>query len=101
MSGKTHTGGEPGGDMLHTWQAAEMLGVTREILERMRRQGKGPAWIKVTGEVGKSGQVRYRRIDIEAYLVSRRVDPVGPKMPYDVPLPGLDDVENLRQNLAE
>lgn len=101
MTGKTHSEDPADEGMLHTWEAAALLGVTRESLERMRRNSQGPAWIKVTGEIGKSGQVRYRRIDVEAYLTSRTVNPASARQPYDVPLPGLEDVENLRQNLAE
>lgn len=84
---------EPGGDMLTTWEAAAMLGVSRDVLERMRREDRGPAWIKVSGDLGKGGgQIRYRRVDVEQYLASRTVTPTAGHrpQPYDVPLPGLE-----------
>lgn len=84
-------------DMVVPAEAARLLGIAKSTMERMRREKRGPAWIKVSGEIGKpGGQIRYRRSDIENYLQSRRVEPgvqpVG-EQPYDVPLPGLENGE--------
>lgn len=80
--------------MLSPAQVGELLGLSRSTVDRMRREGKGPPWIKVSGEIGHSGgRIRYRRSDIEAYLQSRRVVPAPDPVFEDVPLPGLENDE--------
>lgn len=79
-------------DLLKPDEVAPLLRVEVTNLERMRRERRGPPWIKISGELGKSGgRIRYRRSDVEQYIQSRRVVPSadGPQ-PYDIPLPGLD-----------
>ena len=82
-------------ELLDENEAGELLGVTGSTMERWRRVGTGPAWIKISGTVGRTGgRVRYRRADIEAFVQSRRVQPEpSAAMPEDVPLPGLTDGE--------
>lgn len=83
-------------ELISPQAAADRLNVKRSTLERMRREGRGPAWIKISGEVGRpGGQVRYLPSDIDDYLQSRRVQPerqAGP-MIWDIPLPGLENGE--------
>jgi hypothetical protein len=67
-------------ELLNTYQTAMLLGVSRGVLERMRRTGTGPPWIKVVGKVGRpSGAIRYRRGDVEAYREKRTVHPESAK----------------------
>lgn len=50
-------------------EAAAFLRLSTGTLENMRTQGRGPAFIRL-GD-GKRAAVRYRRVDLEAWL--RRV----------------------------
>lgn len=43
-------------------EVAEILNVSPRTIERWRRQGRGPRWIRV------EGQVRYPESDLRAYL---------------------------------
>lgn len=51
--------------MLRTKEAAEYLGLTKATLEAWRVRGGGPVFLKM----GKS--VRYRKSDLDAFIVSR------------------------------
>jgi len=53
-------------------EAAPRIGVAPGTLRNWRRQGRGPAYLKV----GKA--VRYRPQDIEAYKAAMRIDPMNP-----------------------
>lgn len=89
-------------DMLAPPAAAMLLGISVSALERMRRNRKGPVWTKVTGEIGSpGGRIRYRRSDIEEYLQSRRVDPRVEQTFDDVPIPGLENSENVGGMISE
>jgi len=62
------------GELLSTKGAATMLDVSPRTLEAWRRTGKGPGFIRTGqgGGRGGAGLVRYRRGDVEAYLIERR-----------------------------
>lgn len=63
-------------DMVGTAEVAVALGIAMSTVERMRRQGRGPKWTKVSGEIGHSGgRIRYKRADLDEYLKSRTVQP--------------------------
>lgn len=47
-------------------QAAEMLGMRRETLQRWRCQGKGPKFIQISARC-----IRYRKSDLSAWLNSK------------------------------
>lgn len=44
------------------------LGVSRPTLQRYRREGTGPAWVRLPG-----GAVRYRQSDVDLWLEARRI----------------------------
>jgi predicted DNA-binding transcriptional regulator AlpA len=82
-------------ELLRVDEVAELLRVSIATLEKMRRTGKGPPWIKLSGTVGRpGGQIRYRRLDIEAYLATRTVQPkpVDRTCEEDQPLPGFENI---------
>ncbi len=59
-------------------QAAEFLGIPLGTLAQWRSQRRGPPYIKLEGRL-----VRYRRSDLEAYLIGRVVETGRPE---DVPI---------------
>ena len=54
------------GPLLTPAKVAELLAVSEVTLARWRRTGKGPAFLKL--QRGRSGLVRYRLSDVEAFL---------------------------------
>jgi predicted DNA-binding transcriptional regulator AlpA len=48
---------------------AEELGLSPDHLARLRMEGGGPRFIKLSP--GRTGQVRYRREDVEKWLAAR------------------------------
>lgn len=58
-------------DILDTPDAAEYLRLSCTTLKRLRLTGNGPAFAKLTP--GPRGSVRYRRVDLDAWLESRLV----------------------------
>jgi len=56
--------------LLTTRDAAELLGLAIKTLERHRASGGGPHYIKLGA--GRSGRVRYRRGDLEAWIARHR-----------------------------
>jgi excisionase family DNA binding protein len=50
-------------NLLTTAEAAEYLGISYWTLARLRREGGGPRWIKLTNK----GSIRYRRDDLNKY----------------------------------
>lgn len=58
-------------DILDTPGAAKYLHLSVPTLERFRTAGGGPAYAKLTS--GPRGAVRYRRVDLDAWLASRLV----------------------------
>ena len=55
--------------LLNTKSAAEILGISVVLLERMRVQGRGPAFVAL-------GRRRlYRPEDLDSWLCSNRTDP--------------------------
>jgi predicted DNA-binding transcriptional regulator AlpA len=68
MTNSTHI--EP---LLHTRDAATILGVSEAWLERQRWKGEDPAFVRVDGKNGRA--VRYRRSDLEAYIERNLVSP--------------------------
>jgi excisionase family DNA binding protein len=61
--------------VLSTFEAAEYLGVPRQTLAAWRSKAvrQGPVFVKV----GRA--VKYRRVDLDAWLQTRRVDPTRGK----------------------
>ncbi|WP_084482391.1 helix-turn-helix transcriptional regulator [Nocardia amikacinitolerans] len=57
-----------------TEEVASMLGVDASSLRRWRtaRPPQGPPFVQVSDRV-----IRYSRVDVAAYLASRRVDPMA------------------------
>lgn len=49
--------------------AARLLGVSIAALRRWRREGRGPAFVRLEGCVG------YRMTDLDAFIDSHRVTP--------------------------
>ena len=56
-------------DMLNTAEAAEYLGLQPDTLERWRRQGRGPKYIRMEGWA-----IRYRRCDLESFIKQSTVE---------------------------
>lgn len=59
--------------LLHTRDAAKILGVSQAWLERQRWKGEEPTYVRVGGQNGRA--VRYRRSDLEAYIERNLVCP--------------------------
>lgn len=59
--------------LLHTRDAAAILGVSEAWLERQRWKGEEPTYVRVGGQNGRA--VRYRRSDLEAYIERNLVCP--------------------------
>lgn len=57
--------------LLSTEEAAHVLGKPPRTLEQWRYLNRGPAYVKV------GAGVRYRAVDIEAYITEHRVCPGG------------------------
>jgi predicted DNA-binding transcriptional regulator AlpA len=51
-------------EYLTAQECAHFTGFSVEGLRRMRREGRGPKWIKPSGQ----RRVFYRRIDVEAWM---------------------------------
>ena len=58
-------------EILDTAGAAKYLGISCPTLERFRVTGAGPAFAKLSP--GRRGPVRYRKADLDSWLVSRLV----------------------------
>ena len=58
-------------ELLHTSEAAAILGLKPSMLERLRWLGEGPPFVRPTN----SRAVRYRHEDILAWIDKHRVDP--------------------------
>jgi len=56
--------------LITTRDAAVHLGFSVKTLERYRASGAGPRYIKLGS--GRSGRVRYRRVDLEAWIAKHR-----------------------------
>jgi predicted DNA-binding transcriptional regulator AlpA len=56
--------------LLTAIEAATLLGLSIKTLERHRGRGVGPHYIKLGA--GRSGRVRYRRGDLEAWIARHR-----------------------------
>jgi excisionase family DNA binding protein len=54
-------------------QAAELLGLHVDTLARWRGAGKGPAWSRCGTRA-----VRYRRVDVDAWVAAGRVPEMYP-----------------------
>lgn len=57
--------------LLHTRDAAEILGVSEAWLERQRWKREAPAYVRVGGPTGRA--VRYRLSDLNAYIEANLV----------------------------
>lgn len=60
-------------ELLTTAQAAAFLGLKQNTLEHWRIYGKGPAIVRLSPRT-----VRYRRLDLEAWVASRVVENNAP-----------------------
>jgi excisionase family DNA binding protein len=54
-------------DILNTREAADYVRLGKPTLERFRISGDGPIFVKL------GGAVRYRKLDLDTWLESRRV----------------------------
>lgn len=54
-------------ELLRTRDVADLLKVSDRAVEAWRQRGTGPAYIKMAG-----GPVRYRRDDVESWLIRSR-----------------------------
>ena len=61
-------------ELLDTCQAAARYGLAPDTMLSWRKNGKGPPYIKVGGRT-----VRYRTVDLEAWLTSQTVIPGEPR----------------------
>lgn len=59
--------------LLHTKDAAKLLGLSPAMLERLRWMGEGPPYVHPTG--GRA--VRYRYRDLTDWIERHRVDPAN------------------------
>ncbi|MFY4729118.1 helix-turn-helix transcriptional regulator [Nitrospira sp. BLG_2] len=57
---------------------SRMLGITTKTAETWRVRGSGPRFIKV------GSLVRYRKADIQAWLISRTASSTSESLPKDV-----------------
>lgn len=48
-------------------EVADLLRVNRRLLDAWRHEGRGPSYVRV------EGNIRYPRVDFEAYIASRTV----------------------------
>lgn len=53
-------------EVLNTLEAAQHVRLSKPTLERFRISGDGPVFLKL------GGAVRYRKVDLDAWLESRR-----------------------------
>lgn len=59
-------------EYLTSAQAAAFLGMTPNGLETMRKEGRGPRYVRASGKL-----VRYRVADLRAFMDAHLVDPTG------------------------
>lgn len=52
-------------------ELAELLGVSKATLARMRRKGEGPPWMRVGAS--KNTSIRYPKLDLAEWLEARTV----------------------------
>jgi predicted DNA-binding transcriptional regulator AlpA len=60
----------PPPEYLNTAHAAAFLGLTPAGMETMRKEGRGPAFIRASGKL-----VRYRVADLNDWMAQHRVEP--------------------------
>ena len=60
----------PPPEYLNTAHAAAFLGLTPGGMETMRKEGRGPAFIRASGKL-----VRYRVADLNDWMAQHRVEP--------------------------
>lgn len=65
--------------LLHTRDAALILGVSAAWLERQRWKGEEPRYVRVGGPTGRA--VRYRESDLRAYIEANIVGPASTDFP--------------------
>ena len=56
---------------------ARYLRIEPDTLRKWRQRGRGPAWIGITGEGGRSNRIGYLVRDVLAWQRTLRVDPNG------------------------
>ena len=61
-------------ELLDTYEAAARYGLAPDTMLSWRKNRKGPPYIKVGGRT-----VRYRTVDLEAWLIAQTVIPGDPK----------------------
>ena len=62
--------------LLHTRDAAKILGVSTAWLERKRWEGQPPSYVRVGGPNGRA--IRYREDDLLNYIEENTVEFRGP-----------------------
>ena len=53
--------------LLRVKDAAALLGLSKSTLDKMRHEGRGPVWVRLTGKI-----VAYDIDDLDAYLARRK-----------------------------
>lgn len=53
--------------LLRVKDAAALLGLSKSTLDKMRHEGRGPVWVRLTGKI-----VAYDIEDLDAYLARRK-----------------------------
>lgn len=59
--------------LMHTHEAAQILGVSAAWLERKRWEGRPPRYVRVGGPNGRA--IRYRESDLRAYIEENAITP--------------------------
>ncbi len=60
-------------NLVRECEAARLLGVSVASMRRWRREGRGPAYVRV------EGCIRYRVADLQAFMAANTVVPNSPK----------------------
>ncbi|WP_082781254.1 helix-turn-helix domain-containing protein [Gordonia sp. QH-12] len=68
MSSSTASAADP---LWNTSEASGYLGVAAATMKDWRLRGRGPEWVRLTGQI-----VRYRKSAIDKWLAEQTVEPV-------------------------
>ncbi len=63
-------------EVLSRKETAQLLGIDIRTLDRWRKLGRGPAYLDLTCGKGKKPCIRYRKTELERFLVSSTKNPV-------------------------
>ncbi len=63
-------------EVLSRKETAQLLGIDIRTLDRWRKLGRGPAYLDLTQGRGKKPCIRYRKTEVERFLMSSMRKPV-------------------------